>query len=78
MEKQISKLQQSGRLRRVGPDKGGHWHAQWLNYGLDNATSKSPGVPVTLPVVVLLGNEAFAAEPTLHYIATLNKTGTAK
>ncbi|OGV75134.1 MAG: hypothetical protein A3K19_13325 [Lentisphaerae bacterium RIFOXYB12_FULL_65_16] len=25
VEKQISKLQAAGRLRRVGPDKGGHW-----------------------------------------------------
>jgi predicted HTH transcriptional regulator len=23
--KQIKKLQEEGRLRRVGPDKGGHW-----------------------------------------------------
>jgi ATP-dependent DNA helicase RecG len=23
--KQIKKLQEDGRLRRVGPDKGGHW-----------------------------------------------------
>ena len=39
---------------------------------------KSPGVPVVLPMVVLVGNEAFAAEPTLKYNATINKTGTAK
>jgi predicted HTH transcriptional regulator len=25
VEKQIAKLQQEGRIRRVGPDKGGHW-----------------------------------------------------
>jgi ATP-dependent DNA helicase RecG len=25
IEKQIAKLQKAGRLRRVGPDKGGHW-----------------------------------------------------
>ena len=56
----------------------GNWHAQWLYYGLDNATHKGPGVSVTLPVVVMIGNEAFAAEPTLHYIVTANKTGTAK
>ena len=56
----------------------GTWRNQWINYGLDNATYKSPGKTVTLPVVVLIGNEAFAAEPQLHYTATLNKTGTAK
>lgn len=25
VEKQLQRLQQSGRLRRIGPDKGGHW-----------------------------------------------------
>jgi ATP-dependent DNA helicase RecG len=25
VEKQIAKLRQDGRLRRVGPAKGGHW-----------------------------------------------------
>jgi ATP-dependent DNA helicase RecG len=25
VEKQISNLQKNGRLRRIGPDKGGHW-----------------------------------------------------
>ena len=56
----------------------GNWRNQWANYGLDNVPHKSPGKPVTLPVVVLIGGEAFAAEPTLHYTAALNKTGTAK
>jgi len=56
----------------------GYWRPQWANYGLDNASHKSPGVVVTLPVVVMVGGETFAAEPQLHYTATLNKTGTAK
>jgi ATP-dependent DNA helicase RecG len=25
VEKQIAKLREQGRIRRVGPDKGGHW-----------------------------------------------------
>lgn len=25
IEKQMVKLQKTGRIRRVGPDKGGHW-----------------------------------------------------
>jgi len=33
---------------------------------------------VILPVAVVIGTEAFAAEKQLHYIATPNKTGTAK
>ena len=56
----------------------GNWHSLWANYGLDNAPHKSPGVAVTLPVVVLIGNDALSADAQLHYVATLNKTGTAK
>ena len=56
----------------------GNWRSSWANYGLDNATHKSPGVAVTLPVTVLIGIDAVAVEPQLHYSATLNKTGTAK
>ena len=56
----------------------GNWHNQWASYGLNNVTHKSPGIDVTLPVIVHIGNETFAAEPKLHYIATFNKTGIAK
>ena len=56
----------------------GNWRSAWTNYGLDNATHKSPGVLVTVPVTVLVGADAFAVEPQLHYSATVNKTGTAK
>jgi hypothetical protein len=56
----------------------GTWHDPWAAHGLVNATVKSPGVPVVLPVAVLVGDEAFAAEPTLKYTATIKKTGTAK
>ena len=56
----------------------GTWRVPLAKYGLDAQTHKSPGILVTVPVVFLVGNEAFAAEPLLHYIATLNKSGTAK
>ena len=55
----------------------GNWRAQWAAYGLDNLTHRSPGIRVMLPVAVLVGDEAFAAERPLQYIATHNKTGTA-
>ena len=45
---------------------------------MDDAIHKSPGISVRVPVAVLVGAEAFAAEPNLHYIATLHKTGLAK
>ena len=54
----------------------GNWSSSWANYGLDNAPRKS--VPVTVPVTVLIGADAFAVEAQLHYSATQNKTGTAK
>lgn len=28
VEKQMANLQRAGRLRRIGPDKGGHWEVQ--------------------------------------------------
>ena len=56
----------------------GNWRNAWVNYGMDNATHKSPGVSVNMPVVLLVGDEVFAAAPSLHYTATYKKTGTAK
>jgi len=56
----------------------GTWRGSLAKYGLDAQAHKSPGVLVTVPVVLLIGDEAFAAEPQLHYISTLNKSGTAK
>ena len=56
----------------------GTWRGPLAKYGLDAQAHKSPGIFVTVPVLLLIGDEAFAAEPQLHYISTLNKTGTAK
>ena len=56
----------------------GNWSEPWSVHGLVNQPVKSPGNSVVLPVVVIIGNEAFAAEPQLHYTASENKTGTAK
>ena len=55
----------------------GTWGAAWEQHGLINAKIKAP-VPVILPVLVLVGEEAFVTEKSLKYTATLNKTGTAK
>ena len=56
----------------------GTWRDSWGRYGMDDAIHKSPGIRVRMPVAVLVGAEAFAADPNLHYIATLHKTGLAK
>jgi len=56
----------------------GTWRNLWGRYGMDDATHKSPGISVRMPVGMLVGAEAFAADPNLHYVATLHKTGLAK
>ena len=57
----------------------GYWRSPWAAYGLDSASHKGADkYSVTVPVVLLVGGDAFAAEKQLHYIATPNKTGTAK
>jgi hypothetical protein len=55
----------------------GNWHTAWAAYGLSNKTVK-PGAWVTMPVVVMIGDEPFADERTMLYTATLNKSGSAK
>ena len=56
----------------------GTWRDPWAAHGLVNAAIKSPGVDVVLPALVVVDDESFAAEPTLKYTATINKTGKAK
>jgi len=56
----------------------GSWRTPLAAAGLTNETIKKPGRTVPVPVVVLIGTEAAAAEKPLNYTATLNKTGTAK
>ena len=56
----------------------GTWQIPLATHGLTNELIQKPGRLVALPVAILIGNEAFAVVPTLHYTATLGKTGTAK
>ena len=57
--------------------KAGAWHQAWTGYDLLDATIKK-GVNVQVPVVVLIGNDAYAADQPLTYTATAGKSGTAK
>ena len=57
--------------------KGGAWHSAWSASGLVNASIKK-GIPVRVPVVVLIGSEASAADQALTYTATAGKSGLAK
>lgn len=56
----------------------GSWANTWATHGLANTTIPKPGTVVTLPVILLVGDEAFMADKTLNYTAKINKSGTAK
>ena len=56
----------------------GTWRTQWAAYGLANTTMPKSGVWVTMPVVVVIGNDAFADERPVLYTATKDKSGAAK
>jgi hypothetical protein len=58
--------------------KNGSWQDVWASHGLLNASILSPGVPVQLTAIVLIDNEAFAADKSLKYTAKANKSGTAR
>ena len=55
--------------------RSGDWQTPWANYGLINDTTVKT---VSLPVTVVIGNDAFAGQRDLLYKATVNKSGTAK
>jgi hypothetical protein len=56
----------------------GTWQEAWASYGLTNATIRAPGSAVTLPVTLVIGNDAFMADKPLHYTANVNRSGTAR
>jgi alpha-L-arabinofuranosidase len=56
----------------------GTWRTQWAAHGLANRTIPKPGVWVTIPVVVVIGDGAFADERPMLYTAMFNKSGLAK
>jgi subtilisin family serine protease len=57
--------------------KAGAWHQAWTGYGLLDAPIKK-GVKVQVPVIVVIGNDAYAADQPLTYTATAGRSGTAK
>ena len=56
----------------------GTWRNAWGTYGLTNAPIVKPGIAVAVPVVFVIDEEAFMAEPALSYMCTMNKSGQAK
>lgn len=55
--------------------KHGAWREIWSRCGLVNADISSPGVPVTIPVSLLLGDKAFAGEFWTLYRAKADVVG---
>ena len=53
VSKQLRNLQQQGRLRRVGPDKGGHWEVLANDQGLTMESSSEIKSPQKFTEVVL-------------------------
>ena len=58
--------------------KSGAWQTSWDSHGLRNAMIAKPGVTVTLPVVLVVGDAAFAGDPQLSYTAKAKKSGLAR
>ena len=58
--------------------RNGSWKNAWAAHGLVNATVASPGVSVTLPVILAIDNESFMASPNRKYTSHAGRTGTAR
>jgi hypothetical protein len=58
--------------------KSSNWRDQWAAHDMTDDTVVKPGRSIKIPVVVLIGSEAFAAEKTLSYVANKGKSGQAK
>jgi hypothetical protein len=56
----------------------GSWQAPWAGHGLVNANIPKPGTSVTLPVILVVGDQTFATDKTLLYTATAGKSDAAK
>ena len=57
--------------------KNGAWHALWDLHGLHDATVSKTGVAVSMPVVLLVGDQGFAANLQLTYKTKPGKSGSA-
>lgn len=59
--------------------KKGFWRTEWADHDLTNTTTGKTGAPITLPVVVAVGDDiAFSKDCLLNYRAVEDKSGTAK
>ncbi|HUI06318.1 MAG TPA: immunoglobulin domain-containing protein [Verrucomicrobiae bacterium] len=68
----------AGAWRFTAKLKNGTWQALWDVHGLHNTTVPKPGVGASMPVVLLVGDEGFAADLPLIYKARAGKSGSAR
>jgi hypothetical protein len=58
--------------------RGGLWQPIWAATGMVNANVLKPGMAVSLPVILVIDNEAFMQIPKLRYMSKAGKSGTAR
>jgi len=58
--------------------KNGTWRDPWAEYGLINTNSPKHGLAVSVPVIVVVGEESFMDERALTYTSKQGKSGKAK
>lgn len=58
--------------------KRGDFHGAWATHGLQNADIPEPGLDIRVPVLVVIGENSFMAEPLLTCLAQRDLGGTAK
>jgi hypothetical protein len=56
----------------------GTWRDEWAAYGLVNSDTPRRGSSVTLPVTLMINDEAFMADKPLRYTAVAKRFGTAR
>ena len=57
---------------------GEAWQPFWAAHGFVNATVLKPGAAVSLPMILVLDDEAFVQIANLRYMSHAEKSGTAR
>lgn len=71
-------VRKTGQWRLTASFRTGSWQGPWAGYGLVNDDVPAPGIPVSLPAFVTIGDKAFAGQRSLVYTAKAGKSGSAK
>jgi len=58
--------------------RNGSWRNSWAAHGLINVSIVKPGVPVTLPMTLVIDGESFVATSHLQYTSRAGKLGSVR